>query len=74
MGGTALWPLGDSPLLSTDETQTTLIINPLAPTRHLSFELGEKEEVFDQEQKQPEAGRDTLALTLSPRWALEEKV
>ena len=65
---------GDSPLMSTDESQTALILNTPIPTRHLSFELGEKEEVFDQEQKQPEAGRDTLALTLSPQWTSEEKV
>lgn len=57
-----------------DGSGTTLVIKPLVPTRHLSFEPGDNEEVSDGEQRQPEAGRDIWTLTLSPQWALEEKV
>ena len=47
-GDRALWPLGDSHLSST---QSMLIIKLPIPPRHLSFEPGEKEEVFDPKQK-----------------------
>lgn len=62
-GDRALWPLGDSRLSST---QSTLIIKLPVPPRHLSFEPGEKEEIFDPKQKQPEAGRDTSFDPFSP--------
>lgn len=43
------------------------------PLGHHSFQRGEKEEVFDEEQKQPESGRDTLTLIFSPQRALEKR-
>lgn len=39
-----------------------LIIKPPAPPRHLSFEPGEKEEVFDPKKKWPEAGRNMTSF------------
>lgn len=71
------WPLKDTLLLSADVSQTTLIIKSPILTRQLSFEQGEKEEVFDgslmNHGNSPRQG-ETLMLTPSPQWALGEKV